>query len=889
MDIHTFNGKRKIGSTDLNDFTDFQGIGHDPIYKRYYSLKTLIDKVIDPAYADFLAIPSHDEQNGTINWYVPEWDETPVRLSELPPENKAKYEQIKKATVGHYREKLNELSGEDLRVMGGALRYINDDFIYCADNKVYVVAWGMTPDNDRHITMGELVTGTPQKPVEHAAVPPVIPVIPTPVPTPGPQQMATIRFVAGEGASLQGKSMIQKPVGSMLTPEEIPTVVPPKKAKFTGWNYNPLNTIVKGDMTFQAMYNTPKGHPWWWWLLIFLIPLLAILGLLFFLGCFKGCSNRIIGGDMVEVNGVLDLPEITTPDGEILDDNGFVAPITLIDGKLPEDEFVTPPVFGENGELPPIVREEGLPPYIDNRLILFLEDDNADMDAFADAFKSAYPGDEYQIIGYDRYVKSLVIQLPGSKREAFKAEVEQKLPNYSFLVFDESIYEYNGGPYSDSNAPKGWHLDAVKAREGWNITRGSNSVKVAVIDDGIDRSHSMFGSRITGAYNVFTRNNRLSKGVGHGTMVAGLAVGSVENATSGAAGIAPNCSLIPVQVSDNELIPLSALVSGIMYAVHQDADVINVSIAPQLPGLNMFPMEDQIEISQREFLNVAQLWTRVCNVATRKNSIIVFAAGNDDIISSIPPENRGANCIVVGAVDNKLYPTDFTNYGFCTDISAPGEGIYSSYPVNSFETMDGTSFAAPIVTGAIALMRSIDKNITVEQAKNVLYRTGKEVYGFMPPMVQIPEALQAVKNGDFSRGPEREYQPVPGNVTFGDDARRFESWGIPIEEDVPGITIVDGVPIQSPIEGGVLPGGAIIPGTGIDQTTPPVAVNPERGAIPGTDVNRGREIPGVPPVSNTNPQEPAVPTDDYSSIRRRIQQLREELRILEGQLPENQR
>lgn len=869
MDIHTFNGKRKIGSTDLNDFTDFQGIGHDPLYRRYNSLRTLVDQVIEPEYADFLAVPVYDEQNGMINWYVPEWNEVPQRLSDLGGAEKARYEQIKQATISHYRSKLGDLSGDDLRIMGGALRYINDDFIYCADGRIYAVAWGMTPDNDRHVTMGELVSGSPKKPLDFTPPPvvppadpgqPVPPALPPVEPLPEEPPMAVITFDPGKGAQIKGNAVVQKPMGSMLDPADIPTVIPPKNATFTGWDFNPLNTIVKGNLTFHATYNKRKGKPWWWWLLIILGPLLALFLLLWLLGCFRSCTDDVhktaekddkveVVKDVKEVNGVVEPPVFVSPDGDTLDYNGPVAPIVLIDGKLPAEEVITPPVFGDDGLPPSIIREPGVPPVFGDRLIIFLEDEDADIDAFADEFKKAYPEEEYQIIGFDKYVKSLVIQVPDSKREALKSEIEQKIPGYNFIVFDESIYEYNAADSSTSTSPKGWHLQAVKAQQGWNITKGSRSVKVAVVDDGIDRSHAMFSDRIESPYNVFTRNNQLSNGIGHGTMVAGLAVGSIQNASAGAAGIAPDCSLIPVQVSDNAIIPLSALVSGIMYAVHQGADVVNVSIAPQLQGLNMFPVEEQMEISRREFLNVAKLWDRVCKVAAQKNCIIVFAAGNDDILSSIPPENRNNNCIVVGAVDEKLYPTVFTNYGVCTDISAPGEGIYSSYPVNSFNSMDGTSFAAPIVTGTVALMRSLDKNITVEQAKNVLYRTGKQVYGSMPPMVQVPEALQGVKNKDFSRGPDRGYIPVPEDAGRGGSDRRYESWTVP---DDPGFRTY---------------------------------VDPSPGVNPG-EFYDGRVSPGVPPGTGSNPQ-PFEPEEDYSYIRRRIKQLQDEIKELEKQLPEN--
>lgn len=81
--------------------------------------------------------------------------------------------------------------------------------------------------------------------------------------------------------------------------------------------------------------------------------------------------------------------------------------------------------------------------------------------------------------------------------------------------------------------------------------------------------------------------------------------------------------------------------------------------------------------------------------------------------------------------------------------------------MGQLRSCDGTSMAAPIVTGAVALMKSFKKDLTVEQARNVLYKTGADVYGNMPPMVLVDKALDAVKKGDFSAPKERTMRPVP--------------------------------------------------------------------------------------------------------------------------------
>lgn len=915
MDKHTFIGKRKVGSTDICDFTDYQGIGHDPLYKRYESVNSIVKKHIDPAYIHFLSAPDYSSEEDAVNWYIDDWNELPVRFVELESEKRDKYTQIKDRTISHYKEVLNNLSGEELQVMACVLRYIDEEFIYCCDDKVYLLAWGMTPDGKKHIPKGELVHEAPnfikykiefepgenghfsnkygrtislpkdstvsendlpkiepndgfkfkgwhpnpiglkvnsdmffsalyekiEKPteiIEEPVIPPIPPIPPEPRIPPQPSK-AQIRFNAGSNGILNGNPIIYKTIGSRILSSDIPGIKPNKGQVFKGWDVNPIDYIVKGNTQFNAIYE--EKIPWYkkvwlWftgigclkWLLWLLLALLLCVLLSWFLRGCHGCTR--------ETNGVIDSPYIVTPAGDTIDDNGVVRPIDIDNGRLPKENTIVAPIRDENGVTAPIIRDPGVPPIVANRLFLFLENENDNIDDLAVDFKKSYPGDQYSIIGYDRDVKSLLIQIPENERDEIRRTINSRIPNHDFIVFDEEIYELNGHVSESSISNPGWHLQAINAPQGWNVTRGDPSVVVAVIDDGINASHPMFKDKIVNAYNVYTQNNQLSIGQGHGTHTAGLAVGSDKFFSQGASGVAPDCKLMPVQVIDNNMCPLSALVSGIMYALHKNADIINVSIGPSFEGLNQLPIELQNQIAETQFKNVEKLWNRVSKLAAKKNTILVFAAGNDDIISSIPPENRSNVSITVGAVDQNLYPTDFTNYGPCTDISAPGKEIYSSFPVNDFRSFDGTSMAAPLVSGTIALMKSLKKDISVEQAFNVLYNTGIDVYGNMPPMIQVDLALDAVKRGDFSEPKPRNLRPVPDRQSTIPDQEIPSSWGF-----------------QDPI-------------TVIED-------NSNNTIITGGNENL--------PINDNN--------DEYESIRRLIKIYKQKIVELEGQLPENKR
>lgn len=826
VDKHTFIGRRQLGVTQVSAFTDFQGLGQDPLYKRYDSVASLVARIL-PQYKDFLAAPHYSPQEDVIKWYVPEWKETPMRLADLCGESRRYYEGVLNATVAAYRATLSGLSGEELMVMAGALRYINPGLVFCADGKVYVVAWGMTPDPTRHIDAGVLVqktpadnmcrvtfdagagktSGTPTFMVErgHTLDAAQVPGVeapegktfshwsPDPVgavidkdtlftatyndaasetvlipPVIDEPALIPVDFVAGTGGRLEGTTHLDVPAGSHITAAMIPKAVADKKFESAGWEPAPLNRIINGPAVFTASFRQKKS--WWarnwrWlrWLLLALGGLL-LLWLLWLLlgtiGCVDSCCGGVRAGADFEI------------DGEVSKD------IPLFNGNLPDSGFVAAPVTEPDGKEPPVSRKPGLPPSISNRLILFLEEDNGSVDALAAAFKQAYPGDGYQIIGFDREVGMVVVRVPDGQRDAVRDELPSKITNQRFFVFDELLYETVGevrasqaaGPLPSYPQTAGWNIQAVHAPRGWAITQGSPDVTIAVIDDGCDVNHPVLKGRIRDPYNVYTQKHAVAPGP-HGTAVASLAAGSLQMRAQGVAGIAPKARIMPVQVFQKDMCPMSALVAGTMYAIKHDAQVINLSVALDFEGLENVDPQTQETLATNEFKLTERLWQRITDIAARKNAVLVWAAGNNDILSKVLPENRPPRSIVTGAVDNHLVPTDFTNWGMGTSVSAPGQRITVAAPGGGTAMVDGTSFSAPIVSGTVALMKSIRRDITPQQAVNVMYRTGQTVYGAMPPMVLVDRALEGVQSGDFSRGPERMTVSTPDEYLPDDPAQ----------------------------------------------------------------------------------------------------------------------
>ena len=899
MAEYSLYGKKRLCYTDILDYTDFQGIGKDPLYKRFDSVKSVIRQYIPAEFQHFFAQPIYSQADDIINWYIEEWNEEPKRLVELNETDRNHYQHIKEVTLQIYKKSLQSLSGEERSLLAGALKYIHDDAIFCYDEKVVLVAWGMRPDTKRHVITGAVIHDFVLKkkykihfdagehgrlrnpldqslqreegfeltkedlpavaveegyrfqewvpspygykvtgPVSFKATYEQIPVKPSAPQEPQPveekkpekpervtvkfrsgndgklvgetilhikegtclqenqlpkvipnakrnftgwfptitgpitkdsvftaqyeEQLFECRFQPGEFGELQGTTLLFKREGDSILSNELPAINPARGYKFTSWDEDPLTCIIERDVTFTALYE--KKIPWYerlwaWltsdtvrkWLKRLVLLLLFVLILMLLLRACESCSRD--GRNAAnESNGPLPIEQITAPDGSVIDDNNHRAEVGIVgaDGSLPDDpSLVVAPIRGDDGTVPPIHREPGRPDIIANRLNLYFEDENVDLQAFADAFKELYPDNDYQIIGCDDHVKMMQIQIPEAERNSIREKLPVQLDEFKFFVVDESLF-VGYGHKNQASSLSGWHLKAVHAREAWNITRGNKEVVVAVVDDGVDYTHPMFANRITKAYNVFTQDNRLSMGEGHGTHVAGLAVGSTDYLDQGVAGIAPDCLLMPVQVFDNEFCTFSSVTSGIMYAMHEGADVINISIGMSFEGLNQLPIDQQRALSDILCTNEEKVWKKIIGIANKKNCILVFAVGNDQILATVPPENRIGSSVNVAAVGPDLRAAQFSNFGEGATISAPGVAIASAYPKQAFQIFDGTSMAAPIVTGTVALLRSIDDDITVREVISVLQGTGRNTDRILPPMVQVDRALLAVKSGNYT-------------------------------------------------------------------------------------------------------------------------------------------
>lgn len=455
----------------------------------------------------------------------------------------------------------------------------------------------------------------------------------------------------------------------------------------------------------------------WWILLLLLLVLACLIG-------FRNCQ-----GPLSQVNP-------------------FYSP-------LPERPVVMPVENGAVGK-----SEDGMSMVATDRLNIMLEKENDDtMLEWAKAFKKAYPSSDFEVKYYNKDTYMLQIKVPADSRLEVKKEIKSKLSDFDFDVFEETVfradYAVNDPAMADPKAS--WYFKVIGAEEAWNQTQGAADVIVAVVDNGFDLSHPELAGKIVSPYNVLTQDADIrpivtEEGVDpHGTHVAATAVGNANN-QAGLMGMAPGCRLMPVQVgSDNKDGSMSslAILEGVMYAVENGADVVNISLGMYLPDeVAGMSESQQLNYIASSFREDEAMWENIFRKAEEKDCIIVFAAGNDNVISGIDPKKRNSHTLRVSAVDPQMHKASFSNYGRYprlqrdySTVSAPGVAIYSAAPGNRYAYLQGTSMAAPIVSGTAALLRSANPNLTAVEVIDILQKTGTEVDPSIGPVINVGNAV----------------------------------------------------------------------------------------------------------------------------------------------------
>jgi serine protease len=314
--------------------------------------------------------------------------------------------------------------------------------------------------------------------------------------------------------------------------------------------------------------------------------------------------------------------------------------------------------------------------------------------------------------------------------------VAGKLSSYDFIEYAEPVpVKKIVGVPNDSLIYRQYYLNQIFIWDAWDIVEPDSSIIIGIVDTGIDYEHEDLKDKIwvnlgeTGTDK--DGNDKTSNGIDddnngfiddwrgwdfvssqytngdndpypghiHGTHVAGIAAAMTGN-VRGIAGIARGASIMPVKVASDS--PFNTSVSnsyeGILYAAAMGADVINCSWGSESRS------ESEMEILSE---------------AIALGSVVVAAAGNDgDEEQFFPAAHKGV--ISVASVNFDDEKSGFSNYHFTVDVSAPGEDIYSTIPLNEYDYMDGTSMATPVASGIAALIKGQQPEYNPLQVKEHL-------------------------------------------------------------------------------------------------------------------------------------------------------------------------
>ena len=343
-------------------------------------------------------------------------------------------------------------------------------------------------------------------------------------------------------------------------------------------------------------------------------------------------------------------------------------------------------------------------------------------------------------------------------------DVQYVHPNVEYKV-DSAPHLSDDPPLSSANAFADSldHLSVIRAVEGWAETTGKASVRVGIIDTGIYFDHpdlsGQFWSNpdeskngvdddgngyvddvrgydfvdrpgVAAAGEYDTRDpdpspDPLGPFSGHGTAVAGVVSAQAADADAGMVGVAPNTHIVPLRAfAGDGRGQTDDIAAAIVYGAQQGFDVLNLSFGRDRP---------------------APLLRDAIEYAVSQGTVVVASAGNAGAVDTphYPSDYPSVISVLWLAEDGDGVP-DFSRsqYGIGVDLGAPGSNVFTTqYPRSRildeapvrqqdlYGPSSGSSFAAPQVAGAAALLRSVDSTLSPSSIRSILAGTAADING----------------------------------------------------------------------------------------------------------------------------------------------------------------
>lgn len=267
----------------------------------------------------------------------------------------------------------------------------------------------------------------------------------------------------------------------------------------------------------------------------------------------------------------------------------------------------------------------------------------------------------------------------------------------SVVVNSEANYivrAADDAPTSDPYYIDQWGLATTGVLDAWvTLPDNAPTMRVAVIDSGICEAHPDLADRIMAGWDFVEDDDAPQDDYDHGCGVAGIIAANIDNGV-GIAGIAPHVEIMPLRVLDAVGVGNYADVAeAIIYAVDNGAQIINLSL-----GGN----------------NSSNVLNNAVQYAVERDVLVIAAAGNTASQAMLYPAAY-ADVVSVGAVNEMLLAAPFSSTNAAIDLYAPGVGVYSTLANGNYAALNGTSFAAPYVTGIAALEMALGRELNLDR------------------------------------------------------------------------------------------------------------------------------------------------------------------------------